>query len=354
MHARCRIAAALFSFLPALGADEPAQSKGSFHSLDELNASYQRQSQELDRRQLADLAALGERSKGADADAAYSQLFHLAIRRGLGTSATAAADRCLASPSSPRELRALATLVRINAANDKGDDEKALTELKAFLKTYGNAETAAEAEAALAVGEAFLQRQIGTGRYEAARSICEFACALQSAPEVLKDHFESRMQRIGLLGKSAPAISGVDVDGHKHSLRELKGKVVLVDFWATWCPPCVAAMPRLNALAEKHRGHDFEILGVNVDAMHEDVKNVKTALVPVRRFLVEHRVHWSNVLNGSPTSAPSRQLRRLEEIPATFLIGRDCRQRDRVRPDGRRANSKQAITKALTAKPAGK
>ena len=51
------------------------------------------------------------------------------------------------------------------------------------------------------------------------------------------------------------------------SLADYKGKVVLVDFWATWCPPCVASIPALSALAQKYHDRGFSILGVNVDAM---------------------------------------------------------------------------------------
>ena len=316
--------AILAALCPGLTADDPLRSSGPFRSLEELNSSYQSQSRELDRRHAADLAAFAAKSKGTEADAAYSQLFHLAIRRGLCLDAKLAADRCLASPASPRELRALATLVRINASADRGDEDTALADLKVFLKSQGRGESATETEAALAVAEAFLQRQIGAGRYGAARALCEFACEMQGAPDAFKSHFKARMSRMNLLGKAAPPISGPDADGHNVSLAGLKGKVVLVDFWATWCPPCVAAVPQRNALAEKYRGQDFAILGVNVDAMHQDVKDVKTALPVVRRFLVEHGVHWANLLNAAGKGDAVTGYG-VEEIPASFLIARDGR-----------------------------
>src|SRR5574341_816894 len=74
---------------------------------------------------------------------------------------------------------------------------------------------------------------------------------------------------------SAPAFSGVrdrppapklalpDVEGTRHRLSALRGKVVLVNFWATWCPPCREEMPALEGLWQKLRGERFVVLAVN-------------------------------------------------------------------------------------------
>ena len=130
------------------------------------------------------------------------------------------------------------------------------------------------------------------------------------------------MDRLKLLGKQAPTISGVDVDGKAVSLAGLKGKVVLINFWATWCPPCVAEIPGLNALAEKFHDRGFEVIGINVDAMHEDVKDTKNALTAVRRFLVSQNIAWTNLLNRTGADDLTKAYG-VEDIPANFLIGRD-------------------------------
>jgi len=130
------------------------------------------------------------------------------------------------------------------------------------------------------------------------------------------------MDRLKLLGKYAPPISGVDIDGKAISLSGLKGKVVLVNFWATWCPPCVAEIPRLNALAEKFHDRGFAVMGINVDAMHEDVKDTKTALTAVRRFLVSQNITWTNLLSRTGADDFTKAYG-VEDIPASFLIGRD-------------------------------
>ena len=132
------------------------------------------------------------------------------------------------------------------------------------------------------------------------------------------------MARLDLLDKPAPMISGTDVDGRQVSLADLKGKVVLVDFWESWCSHCVASITALNALAQKYHRQGFVILGVNLDARHADVKDGKTALPAARQFLVRHGVTWINLLDRQRTGNVATAYG-VEEIPANFLISRDGR-----------------------------
>ncbi len=297
---------------------------GPFQALESLNASYEKQLHDLECRRIADLAALAEKATAPEADAAYRQLFGLAIARGLCPEAQAAAARCLASTASGRDTQAMAALVGVLARADKGEHDRALDDWKTLLKgpaIVGQTTARPDAELALAVGEAYLQRLIRDGRYDVARRLCDLACE-ENAPAEVKDHFEDRMARLELIGKPAPPIAANDVDGKPVSLADLKGKVVLVDFWATWCPPCVASIPALNAMAQKYHDKGFVILGVNVDAMHEDVQEARKALPLVRRFLVRHRVTWTNLLNGQGTGDFAAAYR-VEQIPANFLVGRD-------------------------------
>jgi thiol-disulfide isomerase/thioredoxin len=299
-----------------------AKQEGKGPTLEELNASYIRQLRELDRCRITDLVALTSRTNGPEADAACATLFHLAIAGGFCSEAESAAERCLAAKGVGREPRTLATLVRVLAKVEKGNHSQALTAVKGLFEAQGRDEKAVNGDMALAVGEAYLQRLIRDGRYDLARELCECACDEDDAPASLKEHFETRMERLRLLGKDAPPISGADVDGKAVSLSGLKGKVVMINFWATWCPPCVAEIPRLNALAEKFHDRGFEVLGINVDAMHQDVKDTKTALTAVRRFLVSENITWTNLLNRTGADDFTKAYG-VEDIPANFLIGRD-------------------------------
>lgn len=323
MHAlRIAVLLALAAALSAsTRADEPSKPTSGFRSLDELNSAYERQIDELDRRRISDLATLARKAGAAESEAAYAQLLHIAIDRGLLAEAGDAADRCLAAEGIGREVKSLATMVRVGASAERGDDATALARLKAFLKERGRSASSAEVETAVAVGESYLGRVLAAGRYGPARSLCEFATEMDGAPDALKGHFAARLARIERVGQPAPPLSGPDVDGARVSLEGLKGKVVLVDFWATWCPPCVAEIPRLERSAEKHRGRGFEILGINVDAAHQEARGLDGARPIVRQFLIEHKVSWTNILDGPDGELASAY--GVQEIPSSFLVGRD-------------------------------
>jgi thiol-disulfide isomerase/thioredoxin len=64
-------------------------------------------------------------------------------------------------------------------------------------------------------------------------------------------------------GKPTPVLALTDLAGQKVDLRALQGRVVLVNFWATWCEPCIAEMPSMQRLREKLSGQPFEVLAVN-------------------------------------------------------------------------------------------
>ena len=211
--------------------------------------------------------------------------------RNLCPEAQAAAGNVLASGSSARGMPRPGRLGAGSARAENGEHDLALDDLKTM---FTNPKAGVPAVAASMTDGAGRGRSLPPAP-DSRRAVrfgpqaLELACGENTGP-ALKEHFKHRMARLVLVGQAAPQISGTDVDGHPVSLAGFKGKVVLVDFWATWCPPCVAAIPSMSALERKYRDRGFVILGVNVDAMHEDVKEAKTALINVRRFLVETRV----------------------------------------------------------------
>ena len=101
-------------------------------------------------------------------------------------------------------------------------------------------------------------------------------------------------------------------DGTEVSLSDYvgKGKYVLVDFWASWCAPCVAELPNLKSVYEKYKGDNFEILGV---AVWDKTKDTKKAIE-------EHKIPWPQILNAQkiPTD-----LYGIQGIPHIILFGPD-------------------------------
>jgi thiol-disulfide isomerase/thioredoxin len=70
----------------------------------------------------------------------------------------------------------------------------------------------------------------------------------------------------------APDFDLERVAGGRLTLADLRGKTVVLDFWATWCAPCVQAIPELNAFADEHRGRGVEVVGVSLDSELEGLR----------------------------------------------------------------------------------
>lgn len=111
-------------------------------------------------------------------------------------------------------------------------------------------------------------------------------------------------------------IRWVDLDGKTWSATELEGRVVLLDFWATWCAPCLAELPNLRQLAEKHPSDDLVILGIALDTLDR---------ARLRSFLRRHGMTWPQI--HEPRGVDGEVARRfgVEAVPATFLVDRGGR-----------------------------
>ena len=115
---------------------------------------------------------------------------------------------------------------------------------------------------------------------------------------------------VALLPEPAPDVSFIAADGSEMRLADLQGKVVLLNFWATWCAPCVREMPSLDRLQTDLGGEDFEVLAVSVDR-----GGLKTA----GDFLKKHEIA-SLQTASDPRMAMFRALGG-KVMPTTLLIG---------------------------------
>ena len=113
-----------------------------------------------------------------------------------------------------------------------------------------------------------------------------------------------------LVGKKAPEFTLADVNEKPLSLSSLKGNVVLVTFWATWCPPCRSEMPSLNRLYKEYGNKGLVVVAVSTDR----------TLSPVKDFLTKHPVDFPVVMDSG--SKVSRQFK-VFSLPTTFLLDKN-------------------------------
>jgi peroxiredoxin len=151
---------------------------------------------------------------------------------------------------------------------------------------------------------------------------------------------EGDLPALAMVGKPAPDFSLKDLNGKEVKLTDLKGNVWVLDYWATWCPPCVAAMPSLNELAG-----DMKQQGVKVVAMNADEEKDLVA-----GFINSRKLNNLIVLLD-PESKVGEQYKANELLPTTMVIGKDGTIRKVITTGGSQTEKdlKAAIQDALRA-----
>ena len=131
-------------------------------------------------------------------------------------------------------------------------------------------------------------------------TIAFFAVTCSKGPEKVAD-----------TGK-APDFTLSDTYGHATTLSSLRGKIVILEFWATWCSPCRESVPELNEMYERFRGKNVELLGISVDKGGD-------APSAVRAFLTEHAVAYPVLLDDRNVNSSYG----VSGIPAMFIIDKE-------------------------------
>ena len=112
----------------------------------------------------------------------------------------------------------------------------------------------------------------------------------------------------------APDFSAVTTSGKSITLSNLRGKIVLLDFWATWCPPCRVEVPFLLDVFKTFKDRDFVMVSISLD------RDLEAA----RRFVKEKGMDWVQVIDREAGDRLS-SLYAVDYIPATFIIDRQGR-----------------------------
>ncbi|MGH7967256.1 MAG: TlpA family protein disulfide reductase [Limisphaerales bacterium] len=231
------------------------------------------------------------------------------------------------------ELKTLVTKVKTKLQEGKTTEADLALELKEFgalLESHKGEKT--EDVARILYMEAQLYLQVmenptkGIELVEQLKTDFPDTSLGKKAPEIVeamkKQEAAQKIQKGLIAGSAFPDFDEKDVAGKPVSIAKYKGKVVLIDFWATWCGPCVHELPNVIKAYEKHHEKGFEIIGVSLDKDKEKLTS----------FTEEKKMAWQQYFDGKGWGNKLAEKYGIQSIPATFLldgngkiIGRDLR-----------------------------
>jgi thiol-disulfide isomerase/thioredoxin len=130
------------------------------------------------------------------------------------------------------------------------------------------------------------------------------------------DLLKAPLRNLQIIGKPME-VKGPTPDDQHVDLADYKGKLVLIDFWGTWCGPCVGEIPNIKAVYDKYHDAGFDVIGVNVLDDRDTLK----------KFLTDNDVRWQQIQfvdeKGKAQTNKVAEQYEIHSFPSTFLIGRD-------------------------------
>lgn len=109
-----------------------------------------------------------------------------------------------------------------------------------------------------------------------------------------------------------PAFNLPDLSGHQHHISEWQGKILVINFWATWCPPCLKEIPDFIALQEQYKTQDLQFIGIALEDRE-----------PVAKYATATGINYPILLGGDNGIALARQLgNSVGAIPFTLIVDR--------------------------------
>lgn len=141
----------------------------------------------------------------------------------------------------------------------------------------------------------------------------EFALSPNSA---VRERAEKALLLVNAKNKPLE-LSFTALDGRAVDLAQLRGKVVLIDFWATWCGPCVAELPNVRKVYDQYHAQGFEVIGISLDLEQDRQK--------LEKFLKGNGMPWPQHFDGRGWKNELAVKYGINAVPAMFLLGKDGR-----------------------------
>ena len=249
---------------------------------------------------------LGKHPKADDLDQAYMKVFDKVIEHDWFADHEAVAQKYLSTfPDGP--VRSLARIVTTMARAQAGQYREALASYESLMAGLSGAD---QEQFASTFSDSLAESAIAAGEPAVARKVYETLLTKfgDESPNLVQK-VQGEIARLDKIGTFAPEVTVNDLSGATFRLADLKGKYVLVDFWATWCAPCTVEIPRLQAAYAKYKGKGFEVVAVSLD----EAKGVVAEFVKVRKL------PWKQIHNAT-SNGDLVEAFGVKSIPATFLI----------------------------------
>lgn len=259
-----------------------------------------------DRTLIRDLEAYARQNpKAADVDQAYLTLFDRILEHEWYVEADPVARRYLTErPDGPS--RPIAQVIGVMAKAKAGQHGEALAGFQELLKGLNRND---QEEFAVQVADGLAQAAITASEYPTARKVFEALSQTFPQSTAVREKVADNINRLDKVGKPAPPLQTDDINGKLVKLADLRGKYVLVDFWATFCAPCLTDLPYLQAAYAKYHDQGFEVIGVSLDDTREAVVD----------FVKARKIPWRQIHNATATDDTVAAFG-VTALPATYLI----------------------------------
>jgi thiol-disulfide isomerase/thioredoxin len=285
-------------------------------AIEAVDAAYQAQVHAAQVARLKALEALVNRNESTAAGPITEAFFQTAIADDLFAEAEPLAGRVIAlGKQATTDAWLLARIVDIVAKVDRGAVENSVTALQTALST-----APAEATTVISLLEVYYHQLLARREFGIALKAFEAARTSVKDPSITA-YLDNRIARLAMIGKPSPVLKGSTIDGKPFDLASMKGKIVVVVFWASWCVPNAQEIEALVEVVQQYQDQGLEVVGVNMDTAQDDAGSLETYLPNIKRFLLDFNVTWPTLVNGSG-AADYAAVFHVNDLPASVVINR--------------------------------